>query len=149
MSLHHVTIGWQRNADQPFSYDDYSRDHAWTFGTGTRINASAAAQYRGNPALPNPEEALVGALSSCHMLSFLAICARKKIVIERYDDAAEGTLAFNAERKMALTAVTLRPTVVYAEPAPNAIERARLHDQAHAECFIASSVKTIVTIEHD
>lgn len=146
MSEHHASITWARG-ERPFSYEEYGRDHSMTFGTGSSISASAATEYRGNPALPNPEELLVAALSSCHMLTFLAICARKKIVIERYEDAAVGWLERPTGQPMHVTRVVLRPRITFGGTAPDADAIADLHAQAHHGCFIAQSVKTDVTVE--
>lgn len=93
----------------------------------------------------NPEEALVGALSACHMLTFLAIAARSRLTVESYEDDAVGVLEKNESGKLAVTRVTLRPRVVFAEPV-DAERLARLHHTAHENCFIAQSVKTVVTI---
>ena len=96
----------------------------------------------------DPESALVGALSSCHMLTFLAIACKKQFVVDRYQDEAVGFLEKNAKGKLAVTRVTLRPKVTFggtASPTPEQL--AALHERAHAECFIANSVITEVTVE--
>lgn len=147
MSSHLATIRWTRSTPD-FQYDTYSRDHRWTFGTGTELHASSAPEFKGNPALPNPEEALVGALSSCHMLTFLAICAKKGITVDAYEDAAEGHLEKNADGRLAITRATLRPKVTFgAGAAVDAATLAKLHESAHRGCFIAASVKTEVHVE--
>jgi organic hydroperoxide reductase OsmC/OhrA len=118
------------------------------FEGGARIPASAAPAYRGNPAHVNPEEGLVAALSSCHMLTFLAIAAKKHFVVDRYSDHAIGFLEKNQHGKLAITRVILRPLVVFGgttPPTPKQI--AALHEGAHNECFIANSVTTEVTVE--
>jgi organic hydroperoxide reductase OsmC/OhrA len=149
MSHHLATITWVRTTPD-FTYDGYSRDHAVAFGTGATLEMSGAAEFRGNPALPNPEEQLVAALSSCHMLTFLAICARKRITVDRYVDAAHGVLAKNAAGKLAVTAVTLRPRIVFSGGnQPDGEALARLHHLAHEQCFIASSVTTEVTVSSE
>lgn len=149
MSTHRATVVWSRTSAVPaFEYETYSRDHDWQFGGGSRLRASAASEYKGTPALPNPEEALVAAISSCHMLTFLAICARKGIAVDRYEDAAEGHLEKNAEGRLAITKTTLRPKVAFAAGVSVDGETlAKLHEAAHRGCFIANSVKTDVTIE--
>lgn len=144
MSHHHATVRWSRTTPE-FTYDTYSRDHAVTFGTGASVSWSGAPEFRGNPALVNPEEAFVAALSSCHMLTFLAVCARKRLVVESYEDAAEGVLEKNAEGHLAVTRVTLRPRVQFSGDAPESL--AALHKIAHEQCFIANSVRTEVTVE--
>lgn len=96
----------------------------------------------------DPEEAYVAALSSCHMLWFLAIAARRKYVVESYVDAAQGVMAENTEGKLTMTRVTLRPKVTFVAdttPAPDKV--ANMHHLAHESCFIANSVKTQVIVE--
>jgi organic hydroperoxide reductase OsmC/OhrA len=147
MSEYRATIWWERATDD-FAYDTYNRSHTWTFGGGLAIEASSAPEYRGDEELPNPEEALVAALSSCHMLTFLAIAARKRIAIDSYEDEAVGFMEKNEEGKLAVTRVILRPRIAFGGPKPpSADEIARMHEQSHANCFIANSVKTEVAVE--
>jgi len=147
MSTHRATVAWKRSTPD-FVPATYDRGHVVTFGGGARLEASAAPEYGGDAGKANPEEQLVGALSSCHMLTFLALCARRGLVVDAYDDNAEGLLEKNAEGRLAVTRVTLRPRVAFAEG--TSVEAAKLdelHASAHRGCFIASSVKTAVTIE--
>ena len=103
--------------------------------------------YRGNARCVDPEEAFVASLSSCHMLTFLAIACKKRFVVDRYRDHAVGVLAKDAAGRLAITRVTLRPEVTFSgEKAPTPDELRSLHDQAHHNCFIASSVKTEVEV---
>jgi organic hydroperoxide reductase OsmC/OhrA len=147
MSEHQVSIRWTRD-DRPFEPDSYSRDHEWSFEGGQRVLGSAAPGYLGNPKGVNPEEALIAALSSCHMLTLLAIAAKKGLVIDRYDDEAEGTLGKNEAGQMALTHVVLRPRIEFAPGhGPDAEGLTRLNESAHRHCFISNSVKTTVTVE--
>lgn len=143
---HHATIEWSRTGED-FTYDAYTREHRWRFGGGSSIRASAAPDYKGDASLVNPEEAFVGALSSCHMLTFLALCAKKKFVVDRYTDEAVGELGKLPNGRLAVTKVTLRPKVVFAgeAPAPEALHD--LHEKAHHHCFIANSVTTEVSVE--
>jgi organic hydroperoxide reductase OsmC/OhrA len=147
MSEHRVRVSWKRETPG-FGYDEYDRTHAWEFGGGARLSASSAPEYLGRADLPNPEEALVAALSSCHMLSFLAIAARKRLVVDSYDDDAVGTMSKNEDGKLAVTRTVLRPRVRFGgERQPSAEEVEQLHHRAHEVCFIANSVKTEVLIE--
>lgn len=147
MSEHKTTIQWNRDG-KPFTYEGYSRDHQWIFERGQQLTGSAAPAYLGSARGVDPEEALVVALSSCHMLTLLAIAAKKGWVIDRYTDEAVGTLGKNAEGKPALTRVTLRPKIDFAEGSqPDAEALQRLHHSAHEHCFIANSVKTEVVVE--
>jgi organic hydroperoxide reductase OsmC/OhrA len=147
MSEHQATISWDRGSDD-FSYEAYSRDHLWEFENGVKIAASAAPGFRGSIENVDPEEAYVAALSSCHMLTFLAIAARKRFVVNSYTDSAVGYLEKNEDGKLAITRVTLRPKVSFAEEAcPSSEGLERLHHLAHAECFIANSVHTSISVE--
>ena len=147
MSEHRVTVDWQRG-DREFTYQTYSRDHSWTFEAGARVDASAAPTYLGNPALVDPEEAFVASLSACHMLTFLALCTKKRFVVERYTDAATGHMEKNAEGRMAITRVVLRPGIDFGgETHPTREELDELHHKSHDLCFIANSVKTEITVE--
>ena len=95
----------------------------------------------------DPEEAFVASLSSCHMLTFLAIACKKQYSIDEYRDEAVGVMAKNAEGRLAITTVTLRPQVKFGgDKTPTPEEITKMHEQAHHACFIASSVKTSVTI---
>lgn len=146
MSEHKATISWSRGAPE-FSYETYTRDHSWRFDGGVQVAASAAPSYKGSPACVDPEEAFVAALSSCHMLTFLALAARKRFVIDGYDDEAIGFLEKNADGKLAITRVELRPKIRFGgDEQPSADEIERLHHLAHEHCFIANSVKTEVTV---
>ncbi len=138
-------LSWKRTTAD-FAYDSYSRSHLVTTGGGQALPMSAAAEFKGDAARANPEELLVAALSSCHMLSFLAIAARKRLVVDAYEDHAVGVMAKNADGRLSVTAVTLRPRVSFAQPLPGDV-LLQLHHQAHAECFIANSVRTRVTVE--
>ena len=145
MSEHKATIKWSR-AGKDFTYKTYSRDHVWTLN-GNDVPASAATAYLGNPSRVDPEAALVAALSSCHMLTFLALAANKGFVVESYEDAAVGHLEKNATGKLAITRVELHPKIAYGgSKQPSAADLDWLHDKAHTECFIANSVTTEVRV---
>ncbi len=147
MSEHKATIKWERNGAD-FGYKDYSRDHVWRFENGVELAASAAPAYLGNPERVDPEAAFVAALSSCHMLTFLALASNKGFVVDSYEDAAVGTLEKNANGKLAVTRVELRPRVLFSgEKQPTQADLDWLHDKAHRECFIANSVTTKIGVE--
>jgi organic hydroperoxide reductase OsmC/OhrA len=147
MSEHTVTVEWERESTD-FGYQNYNRDHDWRFDGGITLRASAAPGYLGNPACVDPEEAFVASLSSCHMLTFLAIASRKQLVVDSYRDDAVGLLEKDASGRLAVTRVTLRPRVRFGgDRTPSPEETARMHDQAHHACFIANSVKTEVSVE--
>ena len=145
MSEHKATVKWSR-AGKEFTYRTYSRDHVWSVN-GNDVPASATTAYFGNPSRVDPEAALVAALSSCHMLTFLALAANKGFVVESYEDPAVGHLEKNAQGKLAMTRVELHPRIAYGgTKQPTAEDLDWLHDKAHRECFIANSVTTEVKV---
>jgi organic hydroperoxide reductase OsmC/OhrA len=147
MSEHRATVTWKRETPD-FTFETYNRDHDWSFDGGITVRASAAPAYKGSESCVDPEEAFVASLSSCHMLTFLAIAAKKRYIVESYEDQAVGILARNEAGSLAVTRVTLRPMAQFSgERQPTAEDLARLHDLAHHSCFIANSVKTEVSIE--
>lgn len=142
MGEHRVALAWA-GGDKPFTYETYAREHTLRFKNGQTLTASAAPPYRGDGLHADPEDMLVAALSSCHMLSFLAICAKKRIAVRDYRDDAVGFLEQEGGR-LWLTRVILRPQV---DCDADAAKIAEIHHLAHKECFIANSVKTQVTVE--
>jgi len=147
MSEFHGGVRWKRKSAD-FTYDSYNRSHEMVFKNGdVRIAASGAPEFKGDPDLVDPEEAFVASLSSCHMLTFLAICARKRLTLESYEDNAVGYLEKEGG-KLWMTRVILRPSVRFAADAKvDAALLARIHEDSHRDCFIASSVKTDVRVE--
>ena len=122
----------------------YSRDVEVTFGSRT-LKMSAAPEFRGDPDRANPEQLFVASIASCQALTYLFLAARAGVDVVAYSDAAVGELQ-SVDGRMRMTAVTLRPEIVIAPTA--SAERARtLIGKAHAACFIANSVSTIITIE--
>jgi len=147
MSEHKARIVWARTGDD-FTVETFNRTHEWRFDHHLVVPGSSAPEYRGDPDHIDPEKALVGALSSCHMLFFLAYCARKGFVVERYEDDAVGILQKGPDGRTWITDVTLRPRIAFAEgKAPGPDDLKGLHDRAHHACFIANSVKTEVRVE--
>jgi organic hydroperoxide reductase OsmC/OhrA len=145
MSEHKATVRWNRDG-KDFTYKTYSRDHVWKVN-GNDVPASATPQYLGNPGRVDPEAALVSALSSCHMLTFLAVAAGKGFVVDSYEDEAVGFLEKNASGKMAVTRVELRPKIAFSgakQPTPADLDA--LHEKAHKECFIGNSILADVKI---
>jgi organic hydroperoxide reductase OsmC/OhrA len=145
VSEHVVDVSWSRG-EHEFTYQTYSRDHEWRFDGGVTVPGSANPAYLGSPGPVDPEEAFVAALSSCHMLTFLSIAARKRLVVDSYDDHAVGLMAKNERGKLAITQVTLHPKIVFAGEQPDAATLERIHHLAHEECFIANSVTTEITV---
>jgi organic hydroperoxide reductase OsmC/OhrA len=151
MSTHTAIISWKRTSPD-FLKGRFSREHTWAFDGGLTVPASPSplvvpAPYS-NPAHVDPEEAFVASVSSCHMLVFLFLAARQGFQVESYRDEAAGVMSKNDRGLSWISAITLRPEIVYGGdkiPAPADVDR--LHHLAHEQCFIANSIKSEVTVE--
>jgi organic hydroperoxide reductase OsmC/OhrA len=147
MHEYRATTTWRRTSED-FTYDTYNRAHEVKFGGGEVIPWSAAPEFKGEAQRVNPEEAFVAALSTCHMLTFLAIAARKRFTVDRYIDEAAGVMERNAEGKFWISRVVLRPKITFSgERQPSTEELSALHHGAHENCFVANSVRTEVVVE--
>ncbi len=151
MSEYEATVTWSR-AGAVFTDHRYSRAHRWLFDGGVEVSASASPQVVPLPmsvaSAVDPEEAFVVSLSSCHMLWFLSIAAKRGFVVDSYRDEAVGVMAKDTSGKLAMTRVTLRPEVHFGANRPaTKDEVVAMHHEAHDECFIARSVRTVVQCE--
>jgi organic hydroperoxide reductase OsmC/OhrA len=122
------------------SYQGYGRKYRLQIDGKPDIVGSADPMFRGDANAYNPEDLFIAALSSCHLLSYLALCARSKINVVAYEDNAIGTLLLTPNGGGIFESVTLRPVVTLA-PGSDEKKAAELHEQAHDLCFIAASVK--------
>lgn len=152
MATYHAEALWERTAQpEDFLKSRYSRRHLLRFDGGAELPGSSSPHVVPLPwsdaAAVDPEEAFVAALSSCHMLWFLSIAARQGWCVDRYRDAAEGVMARDAQGRMAMALVTLRPEVRFGGAQPTPEQLHAMHHEAHAECFIANSVKSEVRCE--
>jgi organic hydroperoxide reductase OsmC/OhrA len=144
-------VSWVRDG-AVFTDNRYSRAHQWTFDGGARITASSSPSVVPLPyseaAAVDPEEALVAAASSCHMLTFLYLAAKQGFVVDSYEDDAFGTMAKDAAGRIGVDRITLRPRIEFAgTKVPSAEQLAALHHAAHDGCFIANSVKCEISVE--
>lgn len=148
MSEHRAQLIWKRTSAD-FRYETYNRAHEILFKNGgITLAASSAPAFKGDPERVDPEEAFVASLSSCHMLTFLAVCARKRLTLDSYDDDASGTLEKGEGGKLWMAKVILRPRVRFAQGTEvDAATLADIHHKSHEDCFIANSVKTNVSVE--
>jgi len=151
MSEYKTVVVWSRDG-AAFTDNRYSRAHIWKFDGGVEVPASSSPHVVPLPlsvtAAVDPEEAFVVSLSSCHMLSFLYIAAKRGFLVESYRDEAVGVLAKNTAGKLAMTRVTLRPEAQFGgDKRPRLDEVIAMHHEAHEQCFIASSVKSDVRCE--
>ena len=150
MGEYTCTVSWRRG-DANFTAMKYSRAHRWEFDGGVTVKASASPHVVPAPfsdaSAVDPEEALVAALSSCHMLTFLWLAARAGFVVDSYADRAVGRMGKNTAGREAVTHVLLRPAIAFSGPrTPNADELRALHHDAHEQCYIANSVTTVVEV---
>lgn len=151
MTEYIAEVIWLRD-QQDFVGNGYSRKHLWRFDGGTEVAGSSSPQVVPLPmsdaTAVDPEEAFVASLSSCHMLWFLSIAAKRRFCVDSYHDNARGLMQANAAGKLYIAQVTLRPAVSFSgERVPSREQIAQMHHHAHEECFIANSVKSEVRCE--
>lgn len=135
-----VTIKWTGNRGTGTSgYRGYARAHDISAQGKPPIPASSDPAFQGDRTRYNPEELLVASLSSCHMLWYLHLCSAEGILVQAYEDIAEGVMAEHPDGSGAFVEVVLAPEITLSPGSD--IERARaLHADAHRKCFIANSV---------
>ncbi len=148
MSEHVASLRWAAEGD--FRANRYSRRHEIAFDGGATLVASASPSVVpapfSDPAGVDPEELLVAAVASCHMLWFLDLARRAGHDLAAYRDAAVGEMGRTAAGKIAVTRITLRPALTFAGAAPDAAEIDRLHHEAHERCFIANSLNSEIVV---
>jgi organic hydroperoxide reductase OsmC/OhrA len=145
-----ASIDWRSDGGD-FARGRYSRAHRWSFDGGVELPASSSPHVVplpfSDPAAVDPEEALVAAASSCHMLSFLHVARNAGFEVGSYRDSARGTMRKDDRGKVAITRIVLKPIIEWVGREPSAAELARLHHEAHEACFIASSLRTEIIVE--
>lgn len=150
MATHGCTVQWERGA-QPFTDLKYSRAHEWRFDGGAVVRGSSSPHSVrppwSDPAAVDPEEALVAAVSSCHMLWFLSLAAARGFVVDSYADAGEARMGEVAPGRQGLTDVVLQPRVVFSGARlPDDAQVDALHHEAHERCYIANSIRAEVRV---
>ncbi len=149
MSRHTASIAW--HSDGGFADNSYSRRHHWRFDGGAEVVASSSPDVvpvpRSDPFGVDPEEALVAAAASCHMLWFLSLAQQAGLAVESYADEAAAELGRTGPGKVAIVKITLRPRIAFAGRQPDAAELGRLHHEAHERCFIANSLNCPIVVE--
>lgn len=128
------------------TYASYTRALEVRIGNKAPLALSADAAFRGDPARHNPEDLLLAALASCHMLAYLALCARRRVRVLRYEDHAQARMVVHPDGSGEFESVTLRPYVTIAAGSARELALA-LHEDAGRLCFIARSVRTPVGCE--
>lgn len=129
----------------PFDYKTYGRKYRIQADGRPDLQGSADPLFRGDAERYNPEDLFLAALSSCHLLTYLAVCARNGVSVVAYEDDASGTMSIRPDGSGKFDEVTLRPIVTIAADSDE--KRAlELHGLAHEQCFIASSVA--IPVQH-
>jgi organic hydroperoxide reductase OsmC/OhrA len=151
MSDHKASLRWTRSGPD-FIRGKYSREHTWTFDGGLTVPASPSPSVVpapwSNTANVDPEEAFVASISSCHMLNFLWVASKEGFIADSYEDEAVGVMTKNERGVPWVSAVTLRPRIVWSgDKLPTPSDQERLHHRAHEGCFIANSVRTRITVK--
>ena len=146
MNEYGATVAWHLKPNTPFDYESFNRDHEWTLGEGGRAGVGLARLF-GQTNRVNPDEAVVAATASCHMLTFLSIAAKRGIKVLSYIDQPSGVVEKNADGRMAITRIVLRPRVVFDETDLDGPALRKLHDSAHRNCFVANSLTADIVVE--
>ncbi|MGM0638121.1 MAG: OsmC family protein [Pseudomonadota bacterium] len=146
MSVHQSAIHWQRNPHET-DVSTYSRNHSVTLNGGQQVNVSASTEFKGDASCADPEQMLISAVSSCHMLFFLAIADFQGYQVESYDDSPVGYLERNDKKGMEVTRIELSPRITFGgHKMPDQKAISRMHAGAHRNCFIRNSITAVVTI---
>lgn len=144
-----VTVRWTGNQGQgTASQAGYGRDHVIMGAAPTKaaILGSSDPAFRGDPARWNPEELFIAAVSACHKLWYLHLCAAAAVIVTDYVDRASGVMMESDDGAGRFTSVTLQPEIALSRAID--LDKARaLHHDAHEKCFIANSIKTPLTVE--
>jgi organic hydroperoxide reductase OsmC/OhrA len=151
MEVYTADVTWKLQDSEDFPRGRYSRGHTISFDGGISVPASASPHVVGKWAVEaavDPEEMLVAALSNCHMLSFLHVARLAGFVVSAYHDHAEGVMEEIAPGKKAMTKVVLHPKADWVGPIPDKAKLEHMHHEAHDICFIANSVKTVVSVAY-
>jgi Predicted redox protein, regulator of disulfide bond formation len=151
MSTYTAKIAWKSDSSEAFATNQYSRAHEWSFDGGISVPASSSAHsvrlpYSVEEAV-DPEEALVAAAASCHMLSFLWVVSKRGFVVESYEDNAVGEMTKNDQGKEWISTIRLDPQIVWGENVPSARELADMHHTAHEHCYIANTIKSEIIVK--
>ena len=135
-----INLKWSLKGGE-LSPGKYSNKHQIEFNDEIVINGDAAPDWNGNKENSNPEQALAAALSSCHMMTFLALAAKMNWPVLSYKDRAIATLGKNSKGLMSVIKIQLTPKVEFSKNftvEPN--EMKKIQDRAHRYCFIANSL---------
>ncbi len=141
-----IDVHWQRHTTS-LAPGEYNTEHEIVFSRQHALTGDAAPDWGGNVNAANPEQAIAASLSSCHMMTFLALAAKAGWPVASYHDRAKATLGKTAQGRMAVTELTLTPRVCFDSGfAVSSDEMERMHHRAHRYCFIANSISATMTI---
>jgi organic hydroperoxide reductase OsmC/OhrA len=144
MADHVIKIEWQ--AQGAFSHEGFERRHNIQF----QSNVSIAAGGAGNEYGADPEQMLAAAMASCHMQTFLALAAKKRLQLVSYSDTAEAELSQRDDGKFWVSRITLNPKAIFSgDKIPDAEAIRAMHEKAHEHCFIANSTSSEVIVNLD
>lgn len=151
MTHHGVRVNWNRE-NHNFTDKHYSREHTWTFDGGLQIPASSSPYFVPPPYSQafnvDPEEALIAAVSSGHMLRFLSLAAKRGFCVDSYRDQARGFLEKNQQNHWTIKRINLKPQALFSgTKLPSVADIITLHQLAQQECFIANSIKAEINCE--
>ena len=147
MSELSIQLKWQLREGE-LVQGKYSNSHEITFNDQFKLTADAAPDWGGNIANTNPEQALAASISSCHMMTFLALASKAKWLVSSYEDKAEAFLGKNPKGQMAVTKIQLNPSVQFSDGfTVSEQEMNEMHDRSHRYCFIANSLSKEVEFE--
>ena len=151
MAYYRANVDWSLEPGGDFLKGRYSRGHSVVFEGGHEVPGTASSHVVGNkwavPGAVDPEQMLVGSISTCHMLTFLHVARNGGFTVTAYRDEAVGVMEKTPEDRVAVTRVTLRPQITYEGRRPTPAEAHELHHEAHEQCFIANSVKTEIVVQ--
>lgn len=141
-----IQLHWHRSSPV-LRTGAYSNAHVVQYNTQYDVTVDSAPDWGGDPANTNPEQALASALSSCHMMTFLALCAKAGWPVASYHDHAEAHLGKNPRGQMSVTRIDLHPVVRFDTGFSVSDEdMAQMQDRAHRYCFIANTLADSVEI---
>jgi organic hydroperoxide reductase OsmC/OhrA len=141
-----IELHWRRS-EPAFQPGKYSAEHTVCYNSSHEVQVDAAPDWGGDPDNTNPEQALASALSSCHMMTFLALAAKADWPVASYHDYAEAHLGKNARGQMSVTRIDLHPVVRFDTGfSVDDAKLAEMQDRAHRYCFIANTLAESVEI---
>ena len=147
MGQHKTRIHWERDTEH-FNIKSLNRDHVIRFENGVVIHATSAPEFTGNPDLISPEDLFVATISSCHMMTFLAVASLNKWQVQTYRDQAQGFLEENQAGRIMMNRVILQPQVVFSgSNHPSRKAQEDMHLKERRSGFIANSVRTSISIQ--